>query len=54
MVAIIHNSSSLRNALHYNENYPGFLQRFPQHIISSYFGITKETLSRICKHAVTK
>jgi CRP-like cAMP-binding protein len=33
---------------------PEFLQRFPQHIIASYLGITKETLSRICSHAVRK
>lgn len=31
------------------ENHPQFLQRFPQHIIASYLGITKETLSRIRK-----
>jgi len=32
---------------------PEFLQRFPQHIIASYLGITKETLSRI-RHQVAK
>ncbi len=34
--------------------YPRFLQRFPQHIIASYLGITKETLSRIRHHVVKK
>ncbi len=29
------------------KNYPEFFQRFPQHIIASYLGMTKETLSRI-------
>ncbi|MGF7214585.1 CRP-like cAMP-binding protein [Spirosoma lacussanchae] len=33
--------------------YPEFLQRFPQHIIASYLGITKETLSRI-RHQTAK
>ena len=30
-------------------NYPQFIQRFPQHLIASVLGITKETLSRIRK-----
>jgi len=34
------------------ENHPQFIQRFPQHIIASYLGITKETLSRIRKQAM--
>jgi CRP-like cAMP-binding protein len=29
------------------ENHPQFIQRFPQHIIASYLGITKDTLSRV-------
>lgn len=36
------------------KTYPEFLQRFPQHIIASYLGITKETLSRIRSHAIKK
>ena len=34
--------------------YPEFLQRFPQHIIASYLGITKETLSRLRNRTVRK
>lgn len=34
--------------------YPEFIQRFPQHVIASYLGITKETLSRIRGNAFRK
>ena len=29
------------------KKYPAIIERFPQHIIASYLGITKETLSRV-------
>lgn len=29
------------------EHYPAFADRFPQHIIASYLGISKDTLSRV-------
>lgn len=35
-------------------SYPEFVQRFPQHIIASYLGITKETLSRVRNRSVNK
>ena len=33
-------------------NHPQFIQRFPQHLIASFLGITKETLSRIRKQVI--
>ncbi|MDO6429963.1 Crp/Fnr family transcriptional regulator [Flavitalea sp. BT771] len=36
------------------DNHPQFVQRFPQHIIASYLGITKDTLSRVRKQALKK
>ena len=34
------------------QSYPELVQRFPQHIIASYLGITKETLSRVGKQSM--
>lgn len=36
----------------FEKSYPDFLQRFPQHIIASYLGMSKETLSRIRSNAL--
>jgi CRP-like cAMP-binding protein len=37
---------------HIEKTYPEFVQRFPQHIIASYLGVNRETLSRVrCRHA---
>jgi len=36
------------------KNYPEFLQRFPQHLLASYLGMTKETFSRTRKKIAQK
>ena len=48
-------SISLTGEQRYKElqkQYPEFFQRFPQHLIASYLGMTKESLSRIRKQIV--
>ena len=48
-------SLSAEERYHYLEKtYPEFIQRFPQHIIASYLGINRETLSRIRARGVKK
>jgi CRP-like cAMP-binding protein len=36
------------------KTHPEFLQRFPQHVIASYLGINRETLSRIRSRSVKR
>lgn len=36
------------------KRYPDFINRFPQHIIASYLGIAKETLSRVRSRLVKR
>jgi hypothetical protein len=36
------------------KSYPEFIHRFPQHIIASYLGVSRETLSRARNHPVKK
>ncbi len=53
----LHSSQTLtaeQKLEHLQQTYPEFLERFPQHIIASYLGMTKETLSRIRSNSVKK
>lgn len=53
----LNNSIALPAMERYEEllkTYPDFIQRFPQHIIASYLGISKETLSRVRNKLVHK
>jgi CRP-like cAMP-binding protein len=46
------NNTAEKRYEEFANNHPQFIQRFPQHLIASYLGITKETLSRIRKQAL--
>ncbi|VXC11848.1 cAMP-binding proteins - catabolite gene activator and regulatory subunit of cAMP-dependent protein kinases [Flavobacterium sp. 9R] len=39
--------TSQRRYTDFTLEYPDFIKRFPQHVIASYIGITKDTLSRV-------
>lgn len=46
----VHNNLALtaeQKLVELENTYPEFLLRFPQHLVASYLGMTKETLSRI-------
>ncbi|CAM3651669.1 Crp/Fnr family transcriptional regulator [Sphingobacterium prati] len=53
ITSTISNSAEKRYA-DFIERHPSFVQRFPQHIIASYLGITKDTLSRIRKRSLKR
>ena len=45
-----HTETAEEMYLKFLETYPGCIQRIPQHMIASYIGISRETLSRLRKH----
>lgn len=47
-------SSAEKRYTDFAECYPQLLRRFPQHIIASYLGITKDTLSRVKRQLLQK
>ncbi len=53
----LHTSKTLtaeQKLVELHNTYPAFFHRFPQHIIASYLGMTKETLSRIRSNGAKK
>lgn len=46
--------TSERRYADFVSEYPDLVQRFPQHVIASYIGVTKDTLSRVRKQATLK
>jgi CRP-like cAMP-binding protein len=53
LTSIISNSLEERYE-QFKAQYPEIVQRFPQHMIASYMGLTPETLSRIRKRISAK
>jgi hypothetical protein len=45
-----HTETAEEMYLKFVQAYPGCIQRVPQHMIASYLGISRETLSRLRKH----
>jgi CRP-like cAMP-binding protein len=46
------NNTAEKRYEEFANNHPQLIQRFQQHLIASFLGITKETLSRIRKQAL--
>ncbi|TRW27250.1 Crp/Fnr family transcriptional regulator [Flavobacterium zepuense] len=47
-------ASAEKRYTNFIECYPSLLERFPQHMIASYLGITKDTLSRVKRQLLYK